>query len=140
VKLIYCVKCGTLTSLVLEKVRYCKCRKCAGKYLKDGVTSVTNEFPILVGIDNNTLHVAAYRYAEFLKHKDRVDFFFTGWIPNKPGESIEVPTTKDVKEYPYEEEHNWTSTMPVSKDIKELKENGTETSDKESKVRQKVCS
>ena len=114
-KLIWCHECNTLTSLVAEKTRYCKCRKCCGKYLKDNMTSVINKKAILVGVDNNTFNFAVHQYCDNLKYKERLDGFFSGWIPNHPGESIEVLTIKEVRDYPYEEEHDHISTMPVSK-------------------------
>lgn len=113
-KLMWCGKCGTLTSLVSKHVRYCKCKKCAGKYLKDNMTSVVNKNVVLVGIDNNTFNIAWAYQQKHLNYPSRLDFFFTGWIPTKPGESITVETTKDVKDYPFEEFHNTESTMPVS--------------------------
>lgn len=116
-KLIWCEKCHTLTSLVSEKVRYCKCRRCAGKYLSDNMTSVVNKDVILVGIDNNSFNNARYSQQHYINNPSRVDFFFCGWIPTKPGESITVETVKDVKEYPFEEKHNFESTMPVEANV-----------------------
>ena len=115
-KLIYCKKCGTLTSLVVKKVRYCKCKKCCGKYLADTITSVINKDSVLVGIDNFSFGISVRRYDDLIeKHPDtRIDSFFTGWIPNLPGESITVETKKEVNEYPFEEYHNTGSTMPNS--------------------------
>jgi len=97
-KLIWCTKCQTLISLSSKKVRYCQCKRCAGKYLRDEVTAVVNKYPVIVGIDNYTFLPAVYQAIEF-KDKEYCVFYFTGWTPNKPGRVIRVKTKKEVEEY-----------------------------------------
>ncbi len=119
-KLIHCPKCGDFFALPtkLGKTKTCRCRGAAGKYLSDGMVAVITENCIVAGIDNNTFSTSVYRYNQTNKdHPDwpRLDFFFTGWIPTKPGEVIRVNTVKEVKEYPFEVEVKTVfSTMPVS--------------------------
>ena len=119
-KLIYCPKCDDFFNLPnkLGKTKSCRCRKNAGKYLSDGMVAVITKDCIVAGIDNNTMQTAVFRYKDALeKHPEwpRVDFFFTGWIPTKPGEVIRVKTVKEVKEYEFEVETKTIySTMPVS--------------------------
>lgn len=123
-KLIYCINCNDFFALSpLKPSKYlkfktCRCRKSAGKYLSDGVTAVVTDKCIIAGIDNNTFKTAVMRYADVLReHPEypRLDFFFTGWIPTKPGEVIRVSSIKEVKEYPFEvKEKTIYSTMPIS--------------------------
>ena len=47
---------------------------------------------------------------------NRVDFFFTGWIPNHPGEVVVVDSVEDVLAYEYEmkdEDKEYDSTLPT---------------------------
>ena len=119
-KLILCKKCHDFFSLSnkLGKTKYCRCRKSAGKYLSDGVVAVVTDNCVIAGIDNNTFQSAVWRQKETLENHSewpRVDYFFTGWIPTKPGEVVKVMTVKEVKEYPFEvEKKTIYSTMPTS--------------------------
>lgn len=102
-KFIICDECDDVVLLVNEITRTCGCGKCAGKYLKDNITAVVTKDAIVFGIDNVTFRDALIRASD---HKDltyRRDFFFTGWVPNHPGEIIRVNEVEDVKDYPYDE-------------------------------------
>lgn len=118
-KLIACNECHDVISLINKHPRKCLCGKCSGKYLDDNITAVVSEDSIVCGIDNIGFNLAKY-YAnseEAQQAKHRVDYFFTGWIPNHPGEIIRVKTVKEVDEYPYEmkeEDKTYTSTSPVN--------------------------
>jgi len=102
-KLIKCEECGDLVMLILEETRYCSCYNVAGKYLDDRITAVVSEEAIVVGIDNNGLNIATnYAMSDVAQDcKGRIDYFFTGWIPNHPGEVIIVKTIDDVVYYDY---------------------------------------
>lgn len=123
-KLIYCNECIQIISLAVERnqngsikeiVTYCRCEKCAGKWLSNGVHAVFTKNCIMVGIDNNTWDTAIRRYDHYKNlYKTRCDFFFTGWIPTIPSEIFVVDTIKEVKEYPFICEQEKISTMPVS--------------------------
>jgi len=119
-KLIYCDKCHDFFNLSskLGKTKFCRCRKSAGKYLSDAVVAVVTDNCTIVGIDNNSFGVAKqWQHDANEKHPDwpRQDYFFTGWIPTKPGEVHTVKTTKEVKEYEFEVESKTVfSTMPIS--------------------------
>lgn len=115
-KLISCPECKDLILLVPKDVRICYCGKHGGKYLNDHITAVVNKGAILVGLDNNSFTNAK---KTVMQNKDkwehRVDFFFVGWIPTKPGEVIFVDTLDEVLEFDnnYDAENTF-STMPVS--------------------------
>lgn len=130
-KLIYCPHCSQILSLVAgekykrgprkgqrrERITYCSCRKCAGKWLSDSIMAVFSKDVIVVGIDNNTWNIAVKRYDYCKTLESRIDFFFTGWIPSKPGEVIIVDTIDEVIKYPFEYNKITTSTMPVSEEV-----------------------
>ena len=117
-KLVSCKKCKDLVMLVSEEIRFCMCGDIAGRYLDDRITAVVTKNAIVVGIDNNGFNIAKnYALCEKIQNcKYRVDYFFTGWIPNFPGEVIEVETVDDVINYDYhmiEEDKNYSSTSPA---------------------------
>jgi len=117
-KLIKCEECGDLVMLIRRHTRCCVCGDIAGKYLDDGITAIVSKDAVVVGIDNNGFNIAA-RYAMSKNAQDceyRVDYFFTGWIPNFPGEVIIVETVDDVLNYDYhmeEKDKNYESTSPA---------------------------
>lgn len=116
-KLIFCPECKDLVQLREGAVRTCTCGSYGGKYLNDHLTAVVNEGALLVGLDNNTF-VSAVKNAIYGKEKweHRVDFFFTGWIPTKPGEVIFVASLEVVEFFDDDyKAGNEYSTMPVSK-------------------------
>ncbi len=115
-KLITCPKCNDLMVLVNDYTRTCFCGHVGGKYLDDNVTAVVNKDALVVGIDNNGFSIAKQMANHHKKSPYRVDYFFTGWIPTKPGEIIVVETVEDVLAYDYhlpEEEREYTSTLPT---------------------------
>lgn len=116
-KLIACDKCHDLMMLVGGGMtRTCYCGYVGGKYLDDNVTAVVNEDAIVVGIDNNGFNIAKHYKELYANLENRIDFFFTGWIPNKPGEVIVVESVEHVLEYDYhlkDEDKNYTSTLPT---------------------------
>lgn len=127
-KLMLCPHCHQLVSLryrkfksgkVRETITKCGCGKTCGKWLSDSITGVFNKGAVIVGIDNNTYVSAVNRYYKYKDlWSDRCDFFFSGWIPTKPGEVIIVGSVEEVISYPFEKDKAETkSTMPVSKDI-----------------------
>jgi hypothetical protein len=69
-------------------------------------------------VDNNGWNDARSRYNSCvrnpIKYPTRIDFFFTGWLPTKPGEIIRVETVQDVRKYPFKVLVEVQSTMPVS--------------------------
>jgi hypothetical protein len=114
-KLIWCDHCNTLTS-ISKKFRTCQCGKFGGKYLDDNITVVVNEGSIIVGIDNNTFLVHSlrnYKHLIYNKVPERIDMFFTGWIPNIPGEVIFVKSKWKARRFfgPYNKTNS--STMPT---------------------------
>jgi len=114
-KLIACPKCNDTMQLVQGYVRTCFCGECGGKYLSDRITAVVNKDAIVFGIDNNGFGVAKQLYEMHQETPHRIDFFFTGWIPNHPGEVIQVETVEDVLAYEYEmddEDKEYDSTWP----------------------------
>jgi hypothetical protein len=118
-KLFICQHCENFMCLKRADefaVTFCECGKSAGKYLSDKNTAVFSKDCIIVGIDNNSFNNAVDSYVKYhKKFANRVDFFFTGWIPTKPGEVIIVNDVYDVCDYPYiVEVPNVVSTMPVS--------------------------
>ncbi len=115
-KLICCPKCHDLINLLASKHRTCDCGNICGKYLDDFITAVVSKNAIVVGIDNNGFKISKDFYNLHQNWKDRIDIFFTGWIPNHPGEVIVVDTVDDVIEYPFEmeeEDQQTTSTLPT---------------------------
>ena len=113
-KLINCPKCNDVVNLSEHDVRYCFCCECAGKYLDDKVTAVVTKDCIVAGIDNNGFNVARYYAVEHRENPNRLDFFFTGWIPNKPGEVIVVDSIEEVIEYDnHVENPEYISTSPT---------------------------
>lgn len=50
-KLIFCKSCWDVVKLDYRK-RYCKCRKCWGKYEKDGLNAIVNKEATPIGINN----------------------------------------------------------------------------------------
>jgi hypothetical protein len=115
-KLIACQKCKDLISLVNEHTRQCFCGEIAGKYLDDNITAVVSSNAIVVGIDNYGFNLAKELSIKGRSSANRIDYFFTGWIPNHPGEVIEVETVDEVIEYDYhlpEEKKLYDSTLPT---------------------------
>lgn len=117
-KLVACQNCNDLVMLINKVTRCCKCGEVAGKYLDDNNTAVVTKNAIVVGIDNNGFNIAKwYSMGEEAQNcKYRVDYFFTGWVPNFPGEVIKVETVDDVLNYDYhvkEEDINYESTSPA---------------------------
>jgi len=115
-KLIACPKCNDTMQLVQGYVRTCWCGDCGGKYLSDRITAVVNKDAIIFGIDNNGFGVAKQLYDMHQETPHRVDFFFTGWIPNHPGEVVVVDSVEDVLAYEYEmkdEDKEYDSTLPT---------------------------
>ena len=120
-KLIACTECNDIMNLHHIHVRTCYCGAVAGRYLDDFITAVVNKDAIVVGIDNNGFAISKHYYEINQEIKDRVDIFFTGWIPNHPGEVIVVDTVIDVLEYPFEmkeEDKTTKSTLPTKGAIK----------------------
>ncbi len=116
-KLIACEECNDLVMLVNEHTRKCFCGEIAGKYLDDDITAVVSSNAIIVGIDNFGFKLAKELSVADMKYSNRVDRFFTGWIPNHPGEVIEVETIDEVIEYNYhlpEEKRIYSSTLPTA--------------------------
>ena len=115
-KLINCPKCNDVVCLAPQVTRMCLCEHIAGKYLEDNVTAVVSKDAIVFGIDNNGIAIAKH-FAENAKKVDyRVDYFFTGWIPNHPGEVQVVETVEDVYSTSpemKEEDKVYTSTLPT---------------------------
>ena len=96
--------------------RTCYCGHVGGKYLDDNITAVVNEDALVVGIDNNGFSFAKQLAERATPLAHRVDYFFTGWIPNHPGEVIVVETVEHVLEYNYhlpEEKRAYGSTLPT---------------------------
>ena len=117
-KLISCQECKDMVVLRRKEIRSCHCGNVAGKYLDDGITAVVNNEAIVVGIDNNGFNIAERNATSDAAQKcsHRVDYFFTGWIPNFPGEVIRVETVDDVLKYDYhisDEDKNYGSTSPA---------------------------
>ena len=122
-KLILCKKCISIVSVLSEGiVSKCNCGEHACKDLSDSITAVVTKGAVVIGIDNNTFNSAIQRYnwvkEKTPEHDGRVDFYFTGWIPTKPGEVIFVDTVKDVVDYKYEFEGEASiySTLPTRSD------------------------
>lgn len=126
-KLLFCPECReTVVMATGNVVNHCKCKKTAGKYLKDGVTAVITEEAVVFGIDNNSFLNAMLTVKKVLNNdiphfdkEKRYDFFFTGWIPTKPGEVIIVKNLTYVRATDYYQRKNWTSQNP-STDINEV--------------------
>ena len=117
-KLVACQKCNDVVMLISEETRYCYCGDVAGKYLDDRITAVVNKNAIVFGIDNNGFNMAKnYATCEGVQElSHRVDYFFTGWVPNFPGEVIIVENIDDVVNYDYhtsEKDRNYGSTSPA---------------------------
>ena len=115
-KLINCPKCNDVVNLMVGTTRVCDCGNVGGKYLDDHITAVVNKDALVVGIDNNGFNIARRLAVGNKDVEQRLDFFFTGWIPTKPGEVIIVDTVEDVLEHDYhldEEDKNYTSTSPT---------------------------
>lgn len=116
-KLIACQKCSDLVMLVNEHTRKCFCGEVAGKYLDDDITAVVNSEALVVGIDNYGFRLAKILAIKAYNHLERIDHFFTGWVPNHPGEVIVVETIDEVTEYNYhlpEEKKLHGSTLPTA--------------------------
>ena len=114
-KLMKCVKCGDIVAIIETLSRSCYCGKIAGKYLDDSITAVVNKDALVFGIDNNGFAIAQHYALENKNAEHRYDYFFTGWIPTKPGEVIVVKTAHDVHKYPMkmkDEDKQYTSTWP----------------------------
>lgn len=126
-KLLFCEECRDTVAMTHDNItRSCKCGKVAGKYLKDKLTAVVTKDSVVFGIDNNSflnaLHTVKKVLGEDMPQFDndkRYDFFFTGWIPTKPGEVIVVKNKHMVMATDYYQEKSWTSENP-STDINEL--------------------
>lgn len=129
-KLLYCMECYDVVSMTHDNItRSCKCGKVAGKYLKDQITAVVTRDSTVFGIDNgsflnalqttrNILAADPEDLPSWMEEGKRYDFFFTGWIPTKPGEVIFVKNKAYVEATDYQLEKNWTSENP-STDINE---------------------
>lgn len=118
-KLMCCVKCRSLVSLGNDKLTYCECGECVGGYHTNGITGIVNRLAVVVGIDNNSFINAMNAFVEKLDYPTRLDFFFCGWIPTKPGEVIVLDSVEEVKtkykEISCSDEHKHTeATMPIS--------------------------
>ena len=100
-KLIGCPHCKDLVVLYTRHARSCYCGKVVGKYLSNHLTAVVNKEATVVGIDNNGYGVALQLSERHSDMKDRIDFFFTGWIPNIPGEVIVVESVEMVLGFDY---------------------------------------
>ena len=114
-KLIACEECKDTMQLVNSYTRTCWCGAVGGKYLDDSITAVVNKDAIVFGIDNYGFAVAKEMAMRNKNLPYRYDYFFSGWIPTKPGEVIVVETVEEVLEYPYElpvEERVYDSTWP----------------------------
>jgi hypothetical protein len=112
---IYCPDCHDVFILSTHNTRYCYCLLVAGKYLKDNVTAVVSKKSMVFGIDNNTFNTVILRVEDWLERypdSDRMDFYFTGWMPTKPGEVIYVDTVNDVSIYIDDRIINTESTLP----------------------------
>ena len=106
-----------MVMLVNEHTRKCFCGEVAGKYLDDDVTAVVSSNAIVVGIDNFGFNLAKELSIKGMKYSNRVDYFFTGWVPNHPGEVIVVDTVDEVVEYNYhlpDEKKIYSSTLPTA--------------------------
>lgn len=117
-KLLTCKKCLDIFLIWGKHTRICVCGNVAGKYLDDGITAVINKDAVVFGIDSNGFNLALHlqEHDKMKFPNDRIDRFFTGWIPNHPGEVIIVDTIQDVVDYPYEmkeEDKVYTSTLPT---------------------------
>ena len=113
-KLITCPTCNDIVNLTKEYNRSCFCGKCKGRYLDDNVTAIVNKDAIVVGIDNNGFRLSKELYVMNKEHPSRLDFFFTGWIPTKPGEVIVVDTVEDVSRYDnHVKDPEYISTSPT---------------------------
>lgn len=55
-KLIFCPYCHDVFKLVKNKVRYCECEKCCGKYI-DSINAIYNN-GIPIGFNNTSLGMA----------------------------------------------------------------------------------
>jgi hypothetical protein len=110
--------------------RSCKCGKTAGKYLKDKITAVVSEISVVFGIDNgsflnalktvlNIMKAEPEQLPKWMEEGKRYDFFFTGWIPTKPGEVIFVKSKAHVIATDYYQKNSWTSENP-STDVNEV--------------------
>ena len=123
-KLLYCTECGDVVSMTSGNItRSCKCGKVAGKYLKDHITAVVTKDSIVFGIDNgsflnalrttrNILAAEPDQLPKWMEEGKRYDFFFTGWIPTKPGEVLFVKSKAHVLATDYYQEKSWTSENP----------------------------
>lgn len=56
-KLIYCPYCQDLFKLIREEKRYCKCKKCYGRY-KDNLNAEVNSEAISIGFNNGSFVAA----------------------------------------------------------------------------------
>ena len=115
-KLINCPKCNDVVNLMVGTTRVCDCGNVGGKYLDDHITAVVNKDALVVGIDNNGFNIARHLAIENKDFPRRIDYFFTGWIPTKPGEVIVVDTVENVLRYNFflkEEDKNYDSTSPT---------------------------
>lgn len=115
-KLITCLECSDVVNLIESHTRTCICGNVAGKYLDDKITAVVTTSALVMGIDNNGWNIAKHMVISALEKeiKERIDYFFVGWIPTKPGEVIFVDEVDDV--YGYEdhiENPEYTSTRPT---------------------------
>lgn len=114
-KLVACTECHDIMNLNHAHVRTCYCGAVAGRYLDDYITAVVNKDAIVVGIDNNGFNIAKNYYEAHQELEHRIDIFFTGWIPNHPGEVVVVDSVEDVLAYPFEMDEDdkvTTSTLP----------------------------
>jgi len=100
-KLIVCVSCKDMVMLTASGIRTCACGMTAGRYLEDNITAVVTKGAVLVGIDNNSYKQALVNALseQCQKWDQRVDFYFTGWVPNHPGEVVYKKTLKAVEKY-----------------------------------------
>ena len=100
-KFIFCDECKDIVHMYPKEIKECVCGKYCGKYLDDFITIVVNGKPLIVGIDNNSFKTAIDR-AEYTRcnYENYVVYYFTGWVPSKPGEIIFVDNKEDVINFP----------------------------------------
>jgi len=126
-KLLFCESCRDTVSMTHGNItRSCKCGKVAGKYLEDKLTAVVTIEAVVFGIDNNsfanalaTVNKVLFQDIEGFEKNKRYDFFFTGWIPTKPGEVIVVENKVSVEATDYYQSYGVTSQNP-STDVNEI--------------------
>ncbi len=121
-KLIRCKECHDIYVPDEFKMKKCRCKKSAAKYLDDNLTTISTSNTYVFGIDNQSFGNADVQVKHWCKeHPDtqRRDFYFVGWFPSKPDEVIWVDTIKEVKNFPMDhvpENFNPNGTRPTTGD------------------------